>query len=297
MILDIHDIYILPIDPETAAPNGVPRPLDFIPTGSNIQPVWSHDGEHLAFISYADQPKVVIMPSDGSETRYYPIHAPGFWELSLWDLRWLPDNSGIGFTVVSPTDEIKVYTLDLANGNWQNRTIREYGWTRSEWGPDKNSLVYSDNGIHPGLFKYNMTTGEATQFFQAEDTTWNTIRALKASRDHKKIAFMTGEKGIMMVDYETGEHKLISEEGWHPAFSPDGDKILAFGNYEEDGEEHKGIVLFSLEGEVLQQYDIGQYFTSDTRINAPDWSPNGDKLVFMTRNIVFETALLQNVLK
>jgi Tol biopolymer transport system component len=101
----------------------------------------------------------------------------------------------------------------------------------------------------------------------------------------------------MMVDYETGEHTLISEEGWHPTFSPDGQKILTFGNYEEDGEKHKGLMLFSLDGELLYRYDIAQHFTSDTRINAPDWSPNGDKIAFMTRNIVFETALLQNVLK
>jgi Tol biopolymer transport system component len=297
MMLDIHDIYTLNIDPETAAPEDKPRPLNFTPTGSNIIPVWSHDGQYLAFVSYADQPKVVVIPANEDKPRYYSIHAPGFWELSLWDLRWLPDDSGIGFTVVTPNDEIRTHVVDLASGEWRYWNLPVPGWTRAEWGPDNNSQIISVNGLKPLLYKYNKTTGDTLKFFQSEDTTWLTIRAMKSSRDHKNVAFMTGEKGIMLVDCETGEHKRISEEGWHPTFSPDGKKILTFGIYEEEGKKYKGIVLFSIEGEMLHRYDLAHHFESGTRINAPDWSPKGNKLAFMTRNIVDETALLKNVLK
>ena len=82
---------------------------------------------------------------------------------------------------------------------------------------------------------------------------------------------------------------------WKPTFSPDGQKILASGRNEE--KKTASIVVFSLEGEILQEYDIGKYFTADMKIYSPDWSPDGKQLVFITRNVKYETYLIKNVLK
>jgi hypothetical protein len=65
--------------------------------------------------------------------------------------------------------------------------------------------------------------------------------------------------------------------------------ILAEGN--------EGMTVFSIDGEILHQYNLKSQFPQGTRIAALDWSPDGKKLAFNTRIIVFETYLMKNVLK
>ncbi|NQT77416.1 MAG: PD40 domain-containing protein [Bacteroidetes bacterium] len=290
MSLDLHDIHTLPLDPETGLPTGNPEPLDYTPTGSNTNPVWSHDGKYLAFLSYGESPKVVIKPLDGGEIRYYPILAPGFWELSLWDLHWLPDNSGIGFNIMNPMDKAVAYKLDLSSGKWQDWILPLDGWTRTDWGPDKNSLIYTDNNMSaPGLYQFNLKTNETKNIFQVEEAEWYVFRNLKFSRDHKKIVFFLNDAKIILYDFETGEGGLFVEKYYAPTFSPDGKKILTSSK--------SGMTILSLEGKILNQYDLKQHFSAGTRIGSFDWSPDGKQLVFMTRNLLFETYLMKNVLK
>ena len=290
MFFDLHDIYTLQLDPETGTPTGNPEPLDYAPTGSNTNPVWSHDGKYLAFISYDEDPKVVIKPVDGGEISYYPISAPGFWVLSLWDLHWLPDNSGLGFNVMDPTDKAVAYRLDLASGKWQNWTLPLHGWTRTDWGPNENSLIYTDNIMSaPGLYQFNLKTNETKSIFQVEKEEYYVFRSLKFSRDHKKIVFSMNNTKLILYDFETAEGGLFVEKYFSPTFSPDGKKILASSK--------SGMTIFSLDGEILYQYNLKKHFSADTRIGSFDWSPDGKQLVFMTRIILYETSLMKNVLE
>jgi Tol biopolymer transport system component len=286
MALDLHDIHTLLLDPETGLPTGNPEPLDYTPTGSNTNPVWSHDGKYLAFISYGENPKVVIKPVDGGEISYYPISVPGFWELSVWDLHWLPDNSGLGYSTIDPTDKAVAYRLDLASRKWQNWLLPLDGWTRTDWGPDKNSLIYTANILYtensisaPGLYQFNLKTNETKSIFQVEKEEYYVFRSLKFSRDHKKIVFSMNVTKLILYDFETGEGGLFVEEYFSPTFSPDGKKILASSK--------SGMTILSLEGQILNQYDLKKYFSDGTRITGFDWSPDGKQLVFMTRKPVF----------
>ncbi len=293
MSFNLHDIYTIPLDMETGIPTAIPKPLDYTPVGSNICPVWSHDGKYLAFISYADKPEVVILTIEGGETRHYPIHAPGFWELTLGDLHWLPDNSGLSFNVRSPKEIPTVYRLDLASGEWQNWPLPVSIWSLTDWGPDENSFIYTSGGPEPGIYQFNINTEETKHIFQPKESSFYIFRALKYSMDRKKVTFMYQSEmdinNLMVLDIESGEEKIIGENCMSPTFSPDGQKIVA--HYDSK------ITIFSLDGEILQQYDLFQYFTSGTRIYGFDWSPDGKQLVFMTRNIVDGTYLMKNVLK
>ena len=302
--LDIHDIYTLPLNPETGTPTRKPKPLDYTPTGSNISSVWSHDGKYLAFVSYTDIPKVVILPADGGGTRNYTIPASGLWGPSVSDLRWLPDNSGVSFHVLNSLGKPTVYRLDIITGKWQNWLLPIQGYTCTDWGPDENSFVYAkwktsnDSDVDlpdPGLHQFNIRTGETRNIFKPEADTWYTFRGLKFSPDYKKLTFIFQNTKLMVLDLKSGESLKLAENYWSPTFSPDGKKILTFGPYGD--KKTTGIVVFSLDGEILQQYDISQYFTSDTRFFRPDWSPDGKQLVFTTRNMKFETYLMKNVLK
>ncbi|MBA7530034.1 hypothetical protein ES705_22237 [subsurface metagenome] len=209
----------------------------------------------------------------------------------MHDLRWLPDNSGLGFNVMSPLEISTVYRLDLATGKWQNWPLPIKGWTRTDWGPDKNSFIYNKGNV--GLYQFNIKTGETRNIFQPDTSTWYTIRGLKFSRDHKKLTFMfqntIKNTNLMVLDLESGESRMLAQNFWSPTFSPDGQKILTFGS--------SGMAVLSLDGEILHEFDLAKHFSPGTRISSFDWSPDGKQLVFMTRNIIIETYLMKNVLK
>ncbi len=294
-MLDLREIYTLSLDPETGTSIGAPKLLDYSPAGSNICPVWSYNGKHLAFISYDDKPEVVILAADDGEERHYTISASEFWAPGVKDLRWLPDNSGVGFTNGTSSGIFTANRLNLTTGKWQDWTLPIKGWTRTDWGPDKNSFIYNNHSLPKrGLYQFNFKTGATKNIFQPKDSTWYTIRGLKFSRDHKKLTFkfQNTEKNsdLMVVDLESGKSQVLSQIYTTPTFSPDGKKILAFG-------QKYSVAILSLDGEILKQYDLAQHFTSGTRISSPDWSPDGKQLVFSTVYWKTETYLMKNVLK
>ncbi|UCE23293.1 MAG: PD40 domain-containing protein [Candidatus Zixiibacteriota bacterium] len=308
LFLDLREIYTTSLNPETGAPAGEPKPIDYTPTGSNICPAWSHDGEHLAFISVAGKPEVVILPADGGEARHYEIPTSDFWAPGLHDLRWLPDNSGVGFSTHSSTNGAVVHRLDIVTGQWQDWTLPVGHWTRTDWGPDENSFVFAGwistsaendsdaENAECGLYQFNIETGEFHNVFQGESDTIFVARGVKFSRDHKKLTFLLNSTDLMLLDLETGISRVLDKRSWWiPTFSPDGRKILACGQVGENNTA--GIVVFSLEGQILHEYDLGESFTSGTTISSPDWSPDGTQLVFNTRNMKYETYLMKNVLK
>lgn len=296
--LKMNEIYTLSLDPETGTPVGDPKPLDYTPAGSNICPVWSHDGSNLAFISYDDKPEVVILPADGGETRHYTIPVSEFWANAVQDLNWLPDNSGVGFSMINRMELSTIYRLDLITGKWQDWPLPDKGWSFTDWGPDENTVMYT-KGTDPnaGVFQFNIKTGETKHVFKPEANKWHNIRGLKFSRDYKKLTFTYGNFNIMVLDLESGECRMLDKIFWTPTFSPDGQKVLAFGSYGEEKNAAKGATVLSLDGEILQQYDISRYFAAGTRIHSPDWSPDGEQLVFSTLYGKFETLLMKNVLK
>ncbi len=289
--LDLNEIYTFPLD-KTGTPKGAPKIIDYT-TGSNICPVWSHDGKHLAFITFDGKPKVVVK-TDGGQTKHYIIPIDDFWHYAVNDLRWLPDNSGVGFNHINKSIISSVYRLNLATGEWNKWFLPlDGGWTRIDWGPDKNSFVY--NKPNKGFYQFDINTGESKKIFHPDNNeTWYVSRGLKFSRDHKKLTFMLQNynktKNLMVYDLELGKSKTLSQDYWKPTFSPDGNKILAFG-------KKQSVAIISLEGEVLQEYDLSKHFESGTGISSPDWSPDGKQLVFKTRYIKYDTYLLKNVLK
>jgi Tol biopolymer transport system component len=291
--LNIHDIYTVSLDPETGVPNGIPEPLQYSPTGSNIQPIWSSDGKYLAFVTYGQQNQLVLLPSDGGKPAYYPIDAPGFWELSLYDLNWLPDDSGLSFSILNPEGIPVLYQVDLATGEWQHWNLPSGNWKRTACGPDKYSVVYGqadDQGA--GIYIFNTETQQSVKIHDVDlNEAYYVFRQFRFSRDMKKLACDVdcpdGRK-ILIMDMDSGELKVLAEKYNFQAFSPDGKKVLASGE--------NGLTWLSLDGEILMNSESSHYFSEGTGITSFDWSPDGKQLAIGTRTLIYQQGLMRNVL-
>ncbi len=293
LYVNIHDIYTLSVDPLTGVPNGNPEPLQYSPTGSNIQPVWSRDGKYLAFITYGQQNQLVLLPSNGGKPVYYPIDAPGFWELSLYDLNWLPDDSGLSFSVPGTDGIFTAYCIDLATGKWQHWNLpSQKQYIRTAPGPDKNSFVYGQHGPQgAGIYKFNTTTKQSEKIhdFSFNEETYG-FGLIRFSRDMRKLACSlrcTGGTKILLMDMESDEDKVFDKNQFS-SFSPDGEKIMASGP--------DGMTVFSVDGKILAQFNIKKFFPENTRLTAIDWSLDGKQLVINTRNVIYQELLMRNVL-
>ena len=300
--IDLFDIYTLPLEMEKGIPAGKPKTLDYTPTGSNNCAVWSHDGKNLAFISFADLPKVVILPVDGGEPSNYNIPVPGLWAQGVYDLSWLPDDSGVGFSW-GMGQSTTVYHVDLVTGEWQNWLPDDNSdqWaTRIDWGPDNNSFVYTkwnddvskENIPDPGLHQFNIKTGETQLIYQPEADSGNIFRMMKFSGDYKKLVTKFDNNNLVVLDLGSAKsHVLTNKYSMpHPTFSPNGEKVLTLGAKND-------VTIYSLEGNVLEQYSLSKYLVSGTYCYLPNWSPDGKQLVFQTRKMERKTYIIRNVLK
>jgi Tol biopolymer transport system component len=300
----IHDIWTLDIDPANHEVRGKPKMVDFSTYGTNINPTWSPDGRHLAFISNPiDKPNdayVVIMPSEGGDIRKFKIPTEKFWILSFRDLRWLPDGSGLGFSHYENQGKYSLYRLDLKTEEWKLSPL-PVGYTSIEWTGDGKAFFYIR--FMPGIASLNITkrdleSGEENFVLRYEKGIpfyWSTLRA---SRNHKWLTTALRNR-IDVIDVETGEAESLSGEEenlGNPAWSPDGKHLVASRRHDEKTGTPTDLVILSREDGVKTFLEIGSHLPPNASIRTPDWFPDGRKIAFGTRLLKKETNLIKNVI-
>ncbi len=299
----IHDIWTLDIDPANHEARGKPQMVDFSPYGSNINPVWSPDGRHLAFISNsADQTNdasVVVMTSEGGNVRKFKIPTENFKINSFRDLRWLPDGSGLGFSHWENQMKYSLYRLDLKTEAWKLSPL-PVNFSSIEWTGDGKAFFYIKFGgiaAGSGIARRDLESGEESypvRFEKGDPFYWST---LKASRDHKWLTTAMRHR-IDVIDVETGEAQSLSGEKDNlgaPTWSPDGKYLVASRGRDEKTGTSTDLVIVSLEDGEQKILEIGRYLYTNARIMTPDWSPDGRKIAFATRLYTTEANLIKSV--
>ena len=310
--VDMWDVFVMPVDPETGEPAGRLEQLDYSPPGGNRGAVWSPEGKHIAFFSAEragqyGQGNIVIMPTSGGQAREYLIPMDTFYLPNMMDLRWMPDSSGLGFSR-SGKKRPTLFRLTLASGKWETWQIPTPGWTRIEWGSSGNTYFYAKIGIKSGILEHNLETGEERYIHQPGKNLASVFNGLRFSRDYKKLVFhrMDGQiknnkaelvgKNIVVVDMSTGQARTIDLEelsnlSWNAAWSSDGQNLVVLNNVEDKPSE---MFIVPSQGGTPNKVELTGGPTKSRRI-ITDWSPDGKHIAFEIRGGIYEIFVMKNI--
>lgn len=311
--IDMWDVYMVPVDPETGEPAGKLEQLDYSPLGRNRGAVWSPDGKYIAFFSAerAGQPGqgyIVIMAVEGGQAREYLIPMDTFSLPYMGGLRWMPDSSRLGF--FGPGKKgATLFRLTQASGKWDTWQIHAHGWARIEWSPSGKAFLYAKGNL--GIFEHDLETGEERSIYlpENEKNVFTVFRDLRFSRDYKKLVFhrldakfennnteVIGEN-IVVLDMSSGQARTIDSEdfsnlSWSAAWSSDGQNLVVLNKVEDKPSE---MFIVPLQRGTPKKVELtGGPIRARRYIT--DWSPDGKHIAFEIRRGISEIFVMKNII-
>jgi TolB protein len=169
-----------------------------------------------------------------------------------------------------------LFLVDLETGDAFNLTRDPAMDAYPAWSPDGKKIAWS--AMHEGFHHiFTIDPDGANRQQLTKDETVDRVPAF--SPDSKKIAFCRrpaagGDTGIYIMDADGGNVKLVQENGFDPAWSPDG-KQIAFVSVRNGA----GFHLFVMQADGS---DVTELTTNDNPIGFayPAWSPDGKKIAY-----------------
>jgi Tol biopolymer transport system component/tRNA A-37 threonylcarbamoyl transferase component Bud32 len=240
---------------------------------------WSPDGQWIAFSDY---------DSSGKHLCLYQIHVktlekeqltfPGSDHLGDMNPTYSPDGHSVAFQRVVTYAISDLYILDLKNRqirqvSFDDRSINGLAWTS-----DGQEIVISSN--RDGIFRLWRTSAKGGEPRRLEKSGQN-VTALSISRGGNRLAYTESyyELNVCLADIcdtlseEIIPHQLTgsSQSESFPVFSPD-EKQIAFGSNRTGSNE-----IWSCKRDGS---DLRRITSLNTQSNVPQWSPNGQWIVF-----------------
>ena len=233
------------------------RTLRYLTNGPDSDPVWSRDGQHLAFVRMTDEQKTIwVAKADGSDP----------WRLTTATGRdemqpcWSPSGKEIAF-LATPSAEGSIFIAPVSGGDERAVDPEEGNYNFLDWSPatSYDLLVYckcpndtNDEGADlyslVGEIEYGyLTRGAATDI---EPT---------FSPDGKHIAFFRDKTLCVMKKDGTELKKLLTvEPDAFPspiAWSPKGDRLAFIRSLYsgEDGPADVSIMTVAADGTGLRR--------------------------------------------
>jgi len=264
-------------------------------------PVWSPDGQNIAFTKFSQREGGELFPDIYLRSLQNPdglrvTNNPTFTYDWISEIIWSSDGKRIAFTGYNPHKEKSdIYIVNADGSGLQRLTYPPNQHYAPRWSPDGKKLAYisySFSGINDRinhLTLFNLTNGSSEVLSSAPSLAYvnwslNGDRLLYHSK-------LTGNNNIYQYILSSGEEiDLISgaSSDMHPSFSPDGLKIL----FVSDIEGKDDLYLFDVFDETI--YRIAENYTDDY-ISNPHWAPDGTKAYFFLSNYLEETNVLYSV--
>lgn len=189
--------------------------------GRDATPVWSPDGNRIAFVRGSVEGDIYVMNANGTGQTMVASDAES--------PAWSPDGSKLVYEKVSPNGSFDLFTVNAGGGGETQITntgggISELG---AVWSPDGSKLAYG---------RFDDNSGAYTIYTVNPDGTGDSILVSTPglnylpdwSPDGSKIVFERGADIVTINSDGSGETNITNDvaNDHGPAWSPDGKKIV-----------------------------------------------------------------------
>jgi Tol biopolymer transport system component len=207
-----YDLYVLDVPANLDAQNDE-QTLNLRQLTGNraddLEPAWSPDGQHLAFMSNrGGNVDIYVLSVDGGEAQQLTDE-----EADDWLPAWSPDGSQIVFVSNRDGDE-EIYLMDAQGGNQQALTDNDADDSYPAWSPDGSQISFACGaGRHRELCVMDVDSGNLRQLTEDGASVW--VSAW--SPDGEWIVFTSnrdGNRELYLVDVEGQDLHRLTENGY-----------------------------------------------------------------------------------
>ena len=283
--LNLADVLIIlmyiadPFDPMLPAGIGVPigaeSPRLFNLTQNfddDEVPVWSPDGQHIAFTSLRDDnSEIYVMDADGHNPRNLTQNPNGVFDRAPV---WSPDGQHIAFQSYR-YGSMDIYVMDADGKNPRNLTQNPARDRAPVWSPDGQYIAFQSYRYDNSEIYVMDADGKNPRNLTQSTDTFD--RAPVWSPDGQHIAFtseLDSGSDIYVMDADGKNPRNLTQnpnDDSSPVWSPDGQHIAFTSN--RDG--NRDIYVMNADGENLR--NLTQNTAHD---ESPVWSPDGQHIAF-----------------
>ncbi len=296
-----RDVYSVAIDPATGETTGLPRLISKSAYGQHQLPVWSPDGNQIAYTRGTTFMHWLCIQSikDGRE-ECFEVGVNG-----IFGIQWTPREKifALDVSLKSGSYGMGLFSLETR----ELKPVIEHMTTngRKSIGQDVMAIKWDGNGGKPEPIAINIETGAQRRMalLSGVDTV-----AYDTSLDQSRIVYVQNDRDakqqiLIIYDLKSYEKKIVARgRGPGPAFagdlsyarwSPDGSKIAY--NHNESEDTPRQVRLVAANGTWEKAVKTGNLVVAGGF--PPAWSPDGTHLALTLAEKKFtELAVLENYL-